>query len=193
MPYRRYYMPKGFGVAFEAPMTPAQPAPVDHERIDALIAEYSDYSPRTELGRVYGTCSIGEFQSVLATIRHLRAENEALTKLVYVPGLWRCAKCKCTVVSTNLHYPSGGFSANNKPQECPNNCGPMWRVTERDAGNQACDRAEAAEATAARLRGALEKFGDHDKDCGVYEWLDEPACTCGLSAALEGAKSHDVP
>lgn len=70
-----------------------------------------------------------------------------LESLVYVPGLWRCARCSCETVSTNIHVPSGRFSANNKPQRCPNDCGPMWRVTERDAGNRLVDRLEALSAT----------------------------------------------
>jgi len=65
-----------------------------------------------------------------------------LEQLVYVPGLWRCAKCECQVMSTNLHAASGRISANNEPQACPNNCGPMWRVTERDAGNRLIDQAD---------------------------------------------------
>lgn len=76
----------------------------------------------------------------------LRDEVERLEKLVYVPGLWKCAKCKCSVISTNLHVNASTdrmFSANNQPQICPNECGPMWRVTERDAGNELIDRMEA--------------------------------------------------
>lgn len=65
-----------------------------------------------------------------------------LEALVYVPGLWRCAKCDCQVISTNLHANTGQMSANNEPQTCPNNCGPMWRVTERDAGNRLIDNAD---------------------------------------------------
>lgn len=84
-----------------------------------------------------------------------RGEIERLEKLVYVPGLWRCAKCKCETVCTNLHVQDGSFSANNEPQECPNNCGPMWRVTERDAGNRLIDR--IPEITAKARKAALEE------------------------------------
>jgi rubrerythrin len=85
-----------------------------------------------------------------------------LEKLVYVPGLWRCAKCNCTVVSTSLYVESGNFAANNEPQQCPNDCGPMWRVTERQAGNDVIDvqdtlaqRATAAESRIADLEAKL--------------------------------------
>lgn len=71
---------------------------------------------------------------------HSSKEIERLEKLVYVPGTWKCAKCGCTTICTNLHVNTGGFSANNSPQQCPNKCGPMWRVTERDASNDLADR-----------------------------------------------------
>jgi hypothetical protein len=67
----------------------------------------------------------------------LMAEVERLARLVYVPGLWRCAELH--LVSSTLHAHSGTISANNEPQQCANGCGPMWRVTERDAGNRAID------------------------------------------------------
>lgn len=63
-----------------------------------------------------------------------------LEDLVYVPGLWRCAKCKCGVTSQILNVARGDVRANNEPQQCPNGCGPLWRVTERDAGNELADR-----------------------------------------------------
>lgn len=83
------------------------------------------------------------------------AEIAQLSKLVYVPGLWRCAKCKCQVVSQTLHVNVGAVSANNEPQECPNKCGPMWRLTERDAGNDLADRLEKQHAEIERLGGLL--------------------------------------
>lgn len=63
-----------------------------------------------------------------------------LEKLVYVPGLWRCPKCKLQLISSTLHVNIGRLSANTEPQRCPNECGPMWRITERDAGNEVIDR-----------------------------------------------------
>jgi len=80
-------------------------------------------------------------------------ERDRLAKLVYVPGMRKCAKCGCVLITTNLHVDTGGFSANNEPQACPNGCGPMWPVTERDAGNEMVDRME----TVARERGELRE------------------------------------
>jgi hypothetical protein len=71
----------------------------------------------------------------------------------------------------------------------------LVQITEqqRDA---AIARAEAAEAEAAALRTALEKFGRHVDGCQGWgghrptpnsEWIPNK-CTCGLSAALEPRK-----
>lgn len=76
----------------------------------------------------------------MASVAELEREIARLETLVYVPGVRRCAKCSFRLVSTNLHVPSGGMSANNDPQDCPNGCGPLWRLTERDAGNELIDR-----------------------------------------------------
>lgn len=35
---------------------------------------------------------------------------------------------------------------NNEPQPCPNGCGPLWRITEREAGNDLCNRLETLQA-----------------------------------------------
>lgn len=67
------------------------------------------------------------------------AEVSRLEALVYVPGVWRCPKCQLSLVSTILDASSGRIAANKEPQRCPNDCGPMWRVTERDAGNRLVD------------------------------------------------------
>ena len=65
----------------------------------------------------------------------LRTKLEEAERKVYVPGLWRCAKCKLDLIATTLSQQ--GHSANNNPQACPNGCGPMWRVTERDQRQEA--------------------------------------------------------
>lgn len=81
-------------------------------------------------------------------------ERDRLAKLVYVPGLRKCAKCGCSLVTTNLYAETGQMSANNEPQPCPNGCGPMWPVTERDAGNRLIDDMEKVidERNAAKKR-----------------------------------------
>lgn len=49
----------------------------------------------------------------------------------FVPGLFACPKCAFVLVSNTLYMKSGTIGANNKPQECSNGCGPMWRVSWR--------------------------------------------------------------
>lgn len=71
------------------------------------------------------------------------AEVERLERLVYVPGLWKCAKCKFSLTARVLYINLGRMAANERPQECANGCGPMWRVTERDAGNELCEQLAA--------------------------------------------------
>jgi hypothetical protein len=79
-----------------------------------------------------------------AALDELANEVGRLEALVYVPGLWRCAKCELRVVATNFHVNDGRMSAGVEPRHCDNGCGPMWRVSEREAGNRLCDQAEVA-------------------------------------------------
>ena len=66
-----------------------------------------------------------------------------MEKLVYVPGTFQCAKCKFSLMKTTLFVGSGTFASDSSPDTCPNCNVPMWRVTERDAGNELCDRLDA--------------------------------------------------
>lgn len=63
--------------------------------------------------------------------------------LIYVPGLWRCAKCKFELVQATLNARDGTVSARDTPGEKCQNCSrPLWRVTEREARQEAqreCD------------------------------------------------------
>lgn len=64
-----------------------------------------------------------------------------LEKLIYVPGLWSCAKCKFQLVQSSLNANDGTVTARDTPgDKCPNCNGPLWRVTERQAGNDMVDR-----------------------------------------------------
>ena len=84
------------------------------------------------------------------------AELEAL---VYVPGLWRCPKCKFGLLQSNLNAATGAVTARDTPgDKCPNCAGPLWRVTERQAGNDMVDRCEAAVIEAAALRKQLGRL-----------------------------------
>jgi hypothetical protein len=85
-----------------------------------------------------------ESDALRAEIIRLRARVAELEQLVYVPGVMRCAKCKCSLVTTILDANSGRFAADSSPQTCPNGCGPMWRKTEREAGNELIDQMDRA-------------------------------------------------
>ena len=111
-------------------MTPTE----DIEKLERLLAEGMP-------AEIYVTLR-NLVPSIIADWKDMRGEIERLERLVYVPGLWRCPKCQFNLVSNTLHAGTGMVSADNKPQQCANGCGPMWRVTERDAGNDLIDRAE---------------------------------------------------
>jgi hypothetical protein len=48
-------------------------------------------------------------------------------------------------------------------------------------------RAEAAEADAARLRGVIDRYADHDRDC-AYAVSLKLGCDCGFDAAMSERK-----
>lgn len=77
-------------------------------------------------------------------IAELEARIADLERLVYVPGMWRCAKCGFIGMHMVMRASDGavGVKANDHTEACPNGCGPLWRVSERQAGNEMCDRAE---------------------------------------------------
>ena len=90
-----------------------------------------------------------------AEAQGLRRRISELEKMVYVPGMRKCAKCGFVLISTNLHVSHGTFSANDQPEPCPNGCGPLWRVSERDAGNKMVDRCDHLADEIKRLTTAL--------------------------------------
>lgn len=84
-----------------------------------------------------------EITSLRSQLDEARAETARLEKLVYVPGLWRCPKCEFQLVQANLNAGDGSVTARDQPgDKCPNCNSPLWRVTERDAGNKLIDDAE---------------------------------------------------
>ena len=107
--------------------------------------------------------AVNAHDALVAERDKLNAEVARLEKLVYVPGLWRCPKCDFTLVQSNLNALDGTVTARDEPgDKCPNCNGPLWRVTERQAGNDMVERCEkeiirANEAVAERdrLRQAL--------------------------------------
>lgn len=86
----------------------------------------------------------------------LHTRIRELEKLVYVPGLWRCPKCKFSLMQASLNANDGSVTAMDKPgSKCPNCDSPLWRVTERQAGNDMVDRAEEQMLRAVAAEKAL--------------------------------------
>lgn len=95
-------------------------------------------------------------------------EIERLEKLVFVPGMMRCAKCSFVGMHMVTRASDGavGVKANLEPEKCPNGCGPLWRVSERDAGNDLADRLEKMFEEKKALETTLREIADLDKDGG---------------------------
>jgi len=130
-----------------------------------------------------------------------KARFQAQEKLVYVPGMWRCARCQFTLVQATFNALDGTVSARDKPgDKCPNCDAPLWRVTERDSGREVSLRCEQAVIEAADLRkeitvmtsqrdaarAALEPFARDttlpEYDDGVIYW---PVTSGDLRAACK--------
>lgn len=87
----------------------------------------------------------------------------ALEKLVYIPGVFKCAKCSFVVVKSTMNMQSGTITANDKKGEkCPNDGAPLWRVTYKDQyaemmeiSERICDEKATLTAENERLREAL--------------------------------------
>lgn len=65
--------------------------------------------------------------------------------LIYVPGSWVCDKCTFVQIRSTFSVGDGIVRADNSSwlDPCPNCDIPMRRQTEREAGNQMCERLEA--------------------------------------------------
>lgn len=98
--------------------------------------------------------------------KRLREQNTERVELIYVPGEWRCAKCKLRITST-VFSPDGKIGANRQSEPCPNGCGPLWPLTYREAYEA---EAERHESTWERWRN-LEKALGHDTPWPLVEIL----------------------
>lgn len=102
-----------------------------------------------------------------------QARSAELEALVYVPGEWHCPKCNLVLLASVMAAANGEMYTDDKPQQCANGCGPMWRVSERQARIQArkdyCeewDKRSAADTRIAELE-ALVAYYKRDAD---REW-----------------------
>lgn len=104
----------------------------------------------------------GAAKSDAQEFKRLDARIAELESLVYVPGLWRCAKCDFHLVQAVLSASTGTVHSHDKPGEkCPNCASPLWRVTERQAGNDMAERCERAVLRNRALETALGRVIDY--------------------------------
>lgn len=98
---------------------------------------------------------------LLERIADLTTENSRLEDLVYSPGLWRCAKCKFTLVQRNLNAHSGTITSRDQPgDKCPNCDVNLWRVTERENALENYETAENLHVRLNELEAQLASKGD---------------------------------
>jgi len=95
-------------------------------------------------------------------LREALARAEArvaeLTRQVFVPGMLKCAKCGFVLISANLNAQDGTVTARDTTEHCPNDGAPMWRVSERESGNDMADRADE------QMRRALAAEAELDEE-----------------------------
>ena len=146
-----------------------------------------------------------ECDAAITAKERAERERDDLARKVYVPGLWRCAKCNFELIQSNLNGADGTVTARDQPgDKCPNCDVPLWRVTERERHHavmadserwwqekqDAIDRAEKAEAEVARLREALKGVMSYLKDTGNFCNCGKPECRImKADAALKGDRS----
>lgn len=82
----------------------------------------------------------------------LSSREKTLVEESFVPGHFRCAKCSFYLISKTLYMKSGNVGANNKPTECLNGCGPMWRVSWRDHAKDLGERLDKASSQLTKLQ-----------------------------------------
>ncbi len=90
---------------------------------------------------------------------------------IFVPGCWRCPKCKFVLNQFTISASSGNVSVRDEPGEkCPNCDSPLWRVSWREDAMEMADRCEEQlaralkaenEATVLRARVAELERGSH--------------------------------
>lgn len=99
-----------------------------------------------------------EFAGYLeASAAQANAEVERLNGLVYVPGVWRCAKCDFRLIQSNLNANTGNVTARDTSgDKCPNCNSPLWRLTERQERSEALDLVEKQFARSEELEKALK-------------------------------------
>jgi hypothetical protein len=102
---------------------------------------------------------LSEYKDALPFVAVQIAEAiEALERQVYVPGLWRCPKCEFRLRQATHYAATGTVGARDEPgDKCPNCNGPLWRVSERQAGNERGKRCKQELERTWMLDAVIEK------------------------------------
>lgn len=114
---------------------------------DDLVSRLRDEAVRLSGQSIDRGCVDSGIGSNLAdaaadALTEARAEIERLRAEVYVPGQWRCAKCKFTLQQMNLNANTGTVTArDNAGDKCPNCNSPLWRATWKQDAHEMLDRA----------------------------------------------------
>jgi len=116
---------------------------------------------------------------------------------LYVPGVWRCAKCEFELIQSNLNANDGTVTARDTPgDKCPNCDTTLWRVSWKA---WATDLGKRLDETWDELQ-ALKKSSNDELPpcpiCGAAPIEDtmlraEPYLTC--PTVFTEAGKHDVP
>lgn len=146
----------------------------------------------------------GERARVRQGITAAQARIRELEELVYVPGVWLCAKCGLRLVSTTMSALTGATAPNRNPQQCPNECGPMWRESERDARkglvddlDRAFSERDEARAEAKRLTERSNVwFGAAERQkvrIAQLETALELLCNATVAYVVHNGGQHENP
>ena len=180
--------------------------PAELRRFEGFALEQTDIHLRTHYLRVLAAARrgveadkyLGYATAANMMVYALRERAKTAEAERYVPGVWRCAKCKLRLVSTILNVADGNMYADTKPQECAAGCGPMWRVSERDERKEAqalfgaeFDKRIAAETALAeavrREAHALELLRQAREYTTSYTYDEEGELTSAIDAALKAS------
>lgn len=86
-----------------------------------------------------------EMEKLRTALTAERERADKAEKALLVPGEMRCAKCKFTLIRTNLYVKSGTTGpGGNDTEPCPNGCGPLWPETWERSARDAWARLETA-------------------------------------------------
>ena len=91
------------------------------------------------------------------TLAAAEARIAELESKVLLPGVMRCAKCDFRLLRTTLNLRSGTATAGgSKTEPCPNGCGPLWPVTEREERKELQELVDRYHDRITALEKALE-------------------------------------